>query len=339
MTLTPARDMPPTRRRALASHCFALGVGFLLGCAAPRAEFDRRRLAAPPALREDAAAAPPLSSLDAYHAFVRDTLAQAQVPERRREDVAKLARGTEARGIPGPVDTSTAVRRWADKSYLQILGLDVRWVAEQHHLQYGEPWFKGRAELEIVTALGLARGHRLLEMGCGALRAGAHIIEYLEPDRYWGVDIDELSLRAGVQYELPVRGLTARRPRFLLNANFELERLPGASGVLFDFVVFFAVLKPNIRKLWEPALAHTRARLAPGGRVVIAGDWPEPFDGAGVAPARMGGLECRKLRLVGRGRSIWSSWSVLWVCGRDGDDLAAMLRDIEARGAGVPIPG
>ena len=117
----------------------------------------------------------------------------------------------------------------------------------------------GTIVIEIVTALGLARGHRLLEMGCGALRAGAHIIEYLEPDRYWGVDIDELSLRAGVQYELPVRGLTARRPRFLLNANFELERLPGASGVLFDFVVFFAVLKPNIRKLWEPALARTRA--------------------------------------------------------------------------------
>ena len=162
--------MPSTRRGALASHAAALGLGFLLGCSAPRADFHRRRLAAaaePPALGE--AAAP---SLDAYHRFVRETLAQAQVPERRREDVSKLARGTEARGIPGPVDTSTAVRRWADKSYLQILGLDVRWVAEQHHLQYGEPWFKGRAELEIVTALGLARGHRLLEMGCGALRAG-----------------------------------------------------------------------------------------------------------------------------------------------------------------------
>ena len=53
----------------------------------------------------------------------------------------------------------------------------------------------------------------------------------------------------------------------------------------------------------------------------------------------MGGLACRKLRLVGRGRSIWSSWSVLWVCGRDGDDLAATLRDIQERGAGVPIPG
>lgn len=63
----------------------------------------------------------------------------------------------------------------------------------------------------LVTA-GLKPSDMFVDFGCGTLRVGASLIEYLEPDRYVGFDIDEKILAAGRELLAPrVRG--AKRPR------------------------------------------------------------------------------------------------------------------------------
>lgn len=287
-----------------------------------------------------------LSSRDEYFAFVQSTLALAKVPERKMGNVTALLRKPrikESGGIPGPEETGKAIQLWGGTSYLSQLHLDVRWVVEQHHLQYGEPWFKGRAQLEIMAALGLKPHHRLLEMGCGALRAGVHFIQYLEKGNYWGLEKDEMSLRAGIQYELAVNGLMTKWPHFLLDDRFNLDHLPAAEQSseersLFDFVVFFAVLKPTLRGLWEPALRNAHDRLAPKGRVVIIGDWPTTFDGSQWSLPRVGGLVCQKVRLLGKGRSMWSSWGLAWVCGKE-EESRELQSYIKETGVAQQIAG
>ena len=45
------------------------------------------------------------------------------------EDVRKRA------GMPGPMTTDAALARWKASSYLETLGLDVRWVVDGHRLR------------------------------------------------------------------------------------------------------------------------------------------------------------------------------------------------------------
>ena len=46
----------------------------------------------------------------------------------------------------------------------------------------------GAAQFALLYALGLREHHRLLDIGCGSLRAGRMLISYLAPGGYTGVD-------------------------------------------------------------------------------------------------------------------------------------------------------
>ncbi|MGH7091774.1 MAG: class I SAM-dependent methyltransferase, partial [Stellaceae bacterium] len=85
----------------------------------------------------------------------------------------------------------------------------------------------GATQFRLLTALGLRDHHRLLDFGCGSLRAGVHFIRYLEPGNYIGVDVNQSLLDAGYDVELASAGLQARMPRANLVrlGEFEFHRL------------------------------------------------------------------------------------------------------------------
>jgi len=64
----------------------------------------------------------------------------------------------------------------------------------------------------ILVAGGLKPNDMFVDFGCGTLRVGASLIEYLEPDRYVGFDIDEKILDVGREL-LPPGVCEAKRPR------------------------------------------------------------------------------------------------------------------------------
>jgi hypothetical protein len=75
----------------------------------------------------------------------------------------------------------------------------------------------GQLQLDYLRAAGLAPHHRVLDIGCGALRAGAKIIAYLDPEHYYGIDSDQHKLDAGYELELAPLDLAKRCPRPHLN--------------------------------------------------------------------------------------------------------------------------
>ena len=49
----------------------------------------------------------------------------------------------------------------------------------------------GHLQLQTLIQLGLRPQHRLLDIGCGSLRAGKRFIPYLDAERYFGIEPNE----------------------------------------------------------------------------------------------------------------------------------------------------
>ena len=71
----------------------------------------------------------------------------------------------------------------------------------------------GRKLLPVLQKLGLRADMRCIDYGCGGLRVGRHLIEFLEPDSYIGLDVVDDFYRAGRQL-LDPKLVAAKRPRF-----------------------------------------------------------------------------------------------------------------------------
>jgi SAM-dependent methyltransferase len=91
----------------------------------------------------------------------------------------------------------------------------------------------GNLQFEFLKAQGLKPSHTFFDIGCGSLRAGTRLVEYLEPDRYFGIDKHIELLIYGVALELGIDAFRARRPRFLVTDTFEFGKL----GAKADFAI------------------------------------------------------------------------------------------------------
>lgn len=68
-----------------------------------------------------------------------------------------------------------------------------------------------RRAFDKLVALGLSPSDTLVDYGCGTLRIGVPLIEFLDPDCYIGLDIDERILAAG-RSRIPEDFAAAKRP-------------------------------------------------------------------------------------------------------------------------------
>jgi len=125
------------------------------------------------------------------------------------------------------------IRRSHDIDYAAPLSeADIR--KRSHRRRVGGQWDElGELQLEFLIAQGLRPEHRLLDVGCGALRAGVRFVEYLQPGGYYGIDINQSLLDAGFELELPDH-LRSKLPRENLRAT---DRFDCDFGVQFDFAI------------------------------------------------------------------------------------------------------
>lgn len=99
----------------------------------------------------------------------------------------------------------------------------------QHRELVGGLWDEiGRLSLQFLIDRGLRPDHYFLDVGCGCLRVGMLLIEYLDEGHYFGVDSSEDLLRVGYETELSGYGLNHKLPRqnLLCDEEFRFERLP-----------------------------------------------------------------------------------------------------------------
>ena len=132
---------------------------------------------------------------------------------------------------------------------------------DQHREFVGSLWEElGRLQFEYLLSQGLKPEHRLLDLGCGALRGGLHFIRHLRTGNYTGVDANPSLLRAG-KLELERSGLTFKRPSLVHEAKFRAE----AWGSGYDFIISISLLTHLPKKFVKRCLSAVPASLSPQG--------------------------------------------------------------------------
>lgn len=132
----------------------------------------------------------------------------------------------------------------------------------EHRAFVGGLWDDlGALQLAFLEAHGLEPRHRLLDVGCGALRGGVHFIPYLEPGHYCGIDANASLLEAG-QHELALAGIDARGVNLLASADFEVGRF----GQHFEYAIAVSVFTHLYLNHIQQCLVRVAEVLAPGGR-------------------------------------------------------------------------
>jgi SAM-dependent methyltransferase len=125
-----------------------------------------------------------------------------------------------------------------------------------------ESWERiGRMQFDYLLRHGLEPGHRMLDIGCGNLRAGRLFIDHLDTGNYYGIDISPAILLAA-QDTLVREGLQAKLPHLTLADDLTFAFLPDGH---FDVVHAHSVFSHSPRHVIEECFAHVGRILAPGG--------------------------------------------------------------------------
>ena len=131
-------------------------------------------------------------------------------------------------------------------------------VGSQTH----ERWLAlGEMQYEYLLSHGLAPEDRMLEIGCGNLRAGWRFIEYLHPGNYYGIDISPDILFAA-QRTLVQQGLQRKLPTLTPVRDLTFAFLPEHH---FRVVHAHSVFSHSPLSVIDECLAHVGRVLAPGG--------------------------------------------------------------------------
>lgn len=136
------------------------------------------------------------------------------------------------------------LRRWGRRC-LRLGTPDMRPVGAEgvallgHREYVGGRWDEiGKMQFEFLRDQGLRPNHVLLDVACGALRAGVHLIPYLEPNHYWGLEKERDLVEAGLSQELPVHVRETRNPRFLINAEFDVAAMDRQADCIWIHSLF-----------------------------------------------------------------------------------------------------
>lgn len=119
-----------------------------------------------------------------------------------------------------PSDLATRARRLREQ--------DVHLGGPEEHFVEG-----GRRQLMALLHLGLAPGSKVLDIGCGALRAGYWLIHFLDSESYCGLEPHEGMLKGGIDQILEPGLVEQKRPAFRTGEDLDF----GTFGIRFDFML------------------------------------------------------------------------------------------------------
>ena len=103
----------------------------------------------------------------------------------------------------------------------------------EHRRFFGSYWeLLGKLQFDYLLKQGLKPHHKLLDLGCCALRGGINLIRYLEDRYYTGIDANASLIRAG-KTELKKVNLDRNKPNFILDENFDYKKWGGK----FDYII------------------------------------------------------------------------------------------------------
>ena len=125
-----------------------------------------------------------------------------------------------------------------------------------------ESWLAlGALQYEYLLGHGLTPADRMLEIGCGNLRAGWRFIDYLRPGHYHGIDISP-DILLGAGRTVARQGLQDKLPHLSLVRDLTFDFLPAEH---FSVVHAHSVISHSPPEVIEECQRHVGRILRPDG--------------------------------------------------------------------------
>lgn len=132
-----------------------------------------------------------------------------------------------------------------------------------HRSFVGGKWDEmGQLQLDFLIAQGLKPADRFLDVGCGALRAGRLLVDYLDAGHYYGSDINHDLVATGYDVELD----DSQRARLPLDNLLTTDRFDNDFGVKFDMAIAQSVFTHVPLNMMRLCLYRVAKVMNPGGR-------------------------------------------------------------------------
>lgn len=147
----------------------------------------------------------------------------------------------------------------------EALELEETRTLEQHMGFHGQWEEHRRFQLDFAKRLGLVPNSRFIEIGCGPLTLGLPMMQYLDANRYTGIDVRPEVLNLSWQ-QVGKAGLSAKNPRLVISQSFGAQELPDDARA--DMMWSFSVLFHLTDALVDACFAQVARRLAPGGAYI-----------------------------------------------------------------------
>lgn len=109
----------------------------------------------------------------------------------------------------------------------------------------------GREQFIYMVKAGLAPYHKVMDLGCGILRAGYWLIHFLNRGGYCGIEPHKGRLELGLHTVMEQDVINAKNPRFDTNPGFDTS----VFGENFDFFLAYSIWthasKPQIQVMLD----------------------------------------------------------------------------------------
>lgn len=147
----------------------------------------------------------------------------------------------------------TSRRKPEGEAGIRILG---------HRRYVGGRWEEiGRLQFDFLRGRGLRPEHHLLDVACGALRAGVHFVPWLDAGCYHGIEKEAELVRLGLEEELDPALRAQKAPQVLVDADFRFDRF----GVAFDHALANSLFTHLPAAMIRTCLERLRPVMVPGG--------------------------------------------------------------------------
>ncbi len=143
-----------------------------------------------------------------------------------------------------------------------------------HRTFVGGLWEElGKLQLSFLIEQGLKCEDKVLDIGCGCLRGGIKLIDYLNVGNYYGIDCNSSLIKAG-EIEVKNLDLCYKKPNLLQNNNFEFRKF----NIKFDYMFSCSLFTHLTEYYITLCLGKARQCLTPKGSYYST-FFKAPYDG------------------------------------------------------------
>lgn len=135
-----------------------------------------------------------------------------------------------------------------------------------HRRHVGGLWDEmGELQLNFLKEAGLRPNHTFLDVGCGCLRAGRYLVDYLDTNNYYGIDVNATLIEQGYKEEFT----DALRARLLPRNLLATDRFNIDFDQTFDFAIAQSVFTHIHLNNMKLCLHRVAKAMKPGGSFFV----------------------------------------------------------------------